>query len=547
MSSQRDRYAPAFQLADSNDHKLNVITSYDSSKQHANSFTNNHAQHSKHQTSAIDQPLNKYKQHYSLTEQHLLLHQHSSEYNHEGIQLLNDRSIKQPSTNNEMQIDQTNNQSIKPSVSTVFKFALLAALVIRNSASTLIIRYSQGVLHEKYSVMSTVLCAEFLKMFVCTIGVMVGASWSPSRFVSLIRSSLPMALPAVLYLAQNKLNYIALRSLPGAEFTILLQLKLLATAILSRIILNKLINGAQWRALMLLFVGVILVQSTSHSFSRPSKDIDHAAYVCSWNVGADSAWSFVNQLYCSSSSFLESRVGFCAAVAQAILSSLGGVYTERLLKGATKLSLWESNWQLSLYSMIVGTIYFYQSGNSTSSLFDHYSIWPVLSVLVQSIGGLLVSLILVHLDSIMKNFSSSVGMLFTSAISMWLFNDYPVSLLTFACGTTVVILAVFAYSDAAGAGSSAPQTQLGVVKSATVAESASQDTVPLLQPTYPLRKGHSSCVSIASTDVSVDSPLSDCESEMYSPQTSPQIAARDLFSSLYDQPHIGYRSQSSVV
>ena len=72
-----------------------------------------------------------------------------------------------------------------------------------------------------------------------------------------------MALPAVLYFLQNMLYYIALERVRSATFSVLIQLKLLTTAVFSVFFLGRKLLGFQWRALLLLFVGVVLVQTRS--------------------------------------------------------------------------------------------------------------------------------------------------------------------------------------------------------------------------------------------------------------------------------------------
>ena len=49
----------------------------------------------------------------------------------------------------------------------VLRFLLLFALACQTAGVGLLVRYSRGVLHERYSIASTVICAEVLKLLVC--------------------------------------------------------------------------------------------------------------------------------------------------------------------------------------------------------------------------------------------------------------------------------------------------------------------------------------------------------------------------------------------
>ena len=86
---------------------------------------------------------------------------------------------------------------------------------------------------------------------------------SVARFVFFLHRSVPMALPAVLYFLQNMLYYVALQRVRSATFSVLIQVKLLTTALFSVLFLGRKLHGFQWRALLLLSVGVLLVQTRS--------------------------------------------------------------------------------------------------------------------------------------------------------------------------------------------------------------------------------------------------------------------------------------------
>ena len=72
-----------------------------------------------------------------------------------------------------------------------------------------------------------------------------------------------MGLPALLYLIQNNLLYVAASHLDAATCQVAYQLKLLTTAFFSVTLLHRHISSRRWASLGLLFFGVVLVQYPS--------------------------------------------------------------------------------------------------------------------------------------------------------------------------------------------------------------------------------------------------------------------------------------------
>ena len=134
---------------------------------------------------------------------------------------------------------------------TPFRVLLLLLLAWQTSVHTLLVRYSRGILHERYSATSALLCAEALKLLVSC--ALIGHAQSLSvtdtvqRMTHNVYHSLPMAVPALLFVAQSKLNLIALHYLDSSSYSILLQLKLLTTAVFAQLMLKKQLQTYQWR------------------------------------------------------------------------------------------------------------------------------------------------------------------------------------------------------------------------------------------------------------------------------------------------------------
>lgn len=151
-------------------------------------------------------------------------------------------------------------------------------------------------------------------------------------------------------------------------------MKILITALLSMIFLGKRIRFLQWVSLFILVIGVIIVKGTKPS--TPGKDMN----------------------------FL---VGFIAVLVSSTSSGLAGVFMEKMFKNK-KLTVWNRNFWLALWSMIVGVItavYKRHDILKPSVFFENYSIWAWIAVFLLAVGGLVIGMVLKYADNILKAFA----------------------------------------------------------------------------------------------------------------------------------------------
>lgn len=101
------------------------------------------------------------------------------------------------------------------------------------------------------------------------------------------------------------------------------------------------------------------------------------------------------------------------------------------------------NVQLSLLSLPFGTgTYLIQEGtlNNMFKGFDGF-IWYL--VILQAAGGLIVAVVVKYADNILKGFATSVAIIISCVVSMYLFSF--VLTVQFAFGTAMVIGSIFLY------------------------------------------------------------------------------------------------------
>ncbi|KAI8062439.1 nucleotide-sugar transporter-domain-containing protein [Gongronella butleri] len=351
------------------------------------------------------------------------------------------------------------------------KWVSLAVLVLQNSTLILVMRYTRSSVDEDklYFASTAVVMSEVLK---CSVSLCVLYASLMERSIHAMgrvlyqemvihwRLASRLAIPALLYLVQNQLQYVAATHLDAATFQVTYQLKILTTAMFSVLLLGRTLATRQWLALALLTFGIALVVLPSTA-SSGSNGID-----------APRAIMVVN------------HTGLFAVLVACILSGLAGVYFERLVKmtdsskgktsplpvqnpistekqpsvwpggGAVPVPLnthqqfWIRNLQLSFFSVILGLVVlvYIQDGAQIRALgfFAHYTRWTWLVITTQAWGGLIVALVVKYADNILKGFATSLSIIISSIISVWFFSVALTP--TFLIGAAFVIYATFLYA-----------------------------------------------------------------------------------------------------
>ena len=120
---------------------------------------------------------------------------------------------------------------VSSAISIPLKYLCLGVLVIQTSANVLVLRYSRtsrDPTQPVYVASTAVLLSEFLKIIICAIVLFKEAQYNFGLFQRKIfqeaienwRDGLKLLVPALLYVIQNNLLYLALSNLDAATYQV---------------------------------------------------------------------------------------------------------------------------------------------------------------------------------------------------------------------------------------------------------------------------------------------------------------------------------------
>lgn len=244
-----------------------------------------------------------------------------------------------------------------------------------------------------------------------------------------------LSIPAILYVVQNSLQFVAISNLPVASFQVTYQMKILTTAAFSVALLRKKLSSTKWLSLFFLAIGVGIVQIQTSSSPRGPK-----------HTTVGSAHDFHVHV-------MNPLKGFGAVTAACFTSGLAGVYFEMVLKNS-RADLWVRNVQLSLFSLIPALLpILYNSKPSNSQgffldLFRNFGGWAWATVGIQVFGGLITAIVIKYSDNIMKGFATSLSIVISFLASVALF-DFSITP-SFIIGASTVLSATWMYNQPSG-------------------------------------------------------------------------------------------------
>ncbi|KAI2636658.1 UDP-galactose transporter [Xylaria nigripes] len=390
----------------------------------------------------------------------------------------------------------------------------LVTLTFQNSAVTLLAHYSRMMPpsgDHRYFTSSAVFLTELIKLSISlTFAIYeVSSTLAPSTpatvlfqqiYVSVFKGDgWKLAIPAMLYTLQNTLQYVAIENLDPVHYQVVLQLKILMTAIFTALILGRSLSYKKWISLIILTAGVSFVSIPSsnsndtlfihdmsdHFFPRSVHELGHAVNgigEVAWELtrrGTGSLGNSSHMLIKRSASYagieedqntvpnMDYSIGLSATLTVAALSSLTGVFFEKVLKDPqTSASVWIRNIQLSFYSSIlaflVGVMFKDGEEIAKHGFFDGYSwiVWAL--IILQACGGVLASLCIHYADNIAKNFATSISIVISFFFTVYFFTSSKVTTMVmlstlperlkfanatqFILGTALVYFATYLYT-----------------------------------------------------------------------------------------------------
>jgi UDP-sugar transporter A1/2/3 len=314
-----------------------------------------------------------------------------------------------------------------------FKLLLLTIMVLQNTATVLVGRYTRAGVSEDqlYDVNHLILIAESCKLIVSAAleyHVTSGKLWA-SLDQHVFRKpldALKILVPSLLYLVQTTLLYVALTNLTAPIFQVTYQGKLVTTAFVSVIMLQSKYSRQQWICLVVLSFGVAIVVLGEKKSSSPQKDTE------------------------GQNLFL----GLCAVMVACFSSALAGVYFEKVLKRhdgkEAQASLWMRNMQMAFFSVLIAAIQAAmkqpaEAGVEERSFLHGFTFSTWVMVVLQSSGGLLVAVVIKYADNVLKGLATSVSVVSSSILSMLLFRT-PLGM-QFWSGAVLILSSVYFFSN----------------------------------------------------------------------------------------------------
>lgn len=330
--------------------------------------------------------------------------------------------------------------------SSCFRLILLFFMVIQNSSVVLVGRYTRASQTNEnlYVVNHLIMVIETMKLILASIFELKSTE---GRLYQSLKEHVfdhPMdcikiLIPSLLYLLQNYLLYVALSNLSAPFFQVTYQSKILTTAIVSGIMLNRKYNVKQWICLTILGFGVATVvlgeqKDGDEKLAETVTIID----LLETNKSKQRFWG-----------------GLIAVTCACFCSALAGVYFEMVLKkpvtsaDATKkpASLWMRNIQMAFFSVCIAYLQFlFLTGEDGQKPFMYgFTVWVWLVAVLQAGGGLLVAAVIKYADNVLKGMATGVSVVLGTACSMVLF-DTPLTK-QFIIGASMILFSVYFFNN----------------------------------------------------------------------------------------------------
>jgi drug/metabolite transporter (DMT)-like permease len=260
---------------------------------------------------------------------------------------------------------------------------------------------------------------ELLKLAICSV-VETHRLGGAGAVCASLRLGLPQLLsfaaPALLYLVMNAITIFALGRLDPPVWQLLCNWKILATALMSALLLGRQIRTHQWFALLLLLCGSALAR---------------------FDGTGRFDWS----------------PALLLPVLTTTLSAVAGVLSEKRLKERGALSLCGSNIVLAGWSIgvnVLALLTLWLEGSARLPRLSEVDRSAALAVVNDAANGLVLSAVMKFSSNIVKIYAFSLSVLVTAAISRLLFAYTPPPNFWPAAALVLVSVALFNLESVAG-------------------------------------------------------------------------------------------------
>lgn len=330
----------------------------------------------------------------------------------------------------------TPEKSKSAATSQQFKALLLVMMVVQNSSTVLVGRHTRSSVAQEdlYSVNHLILTCELLKLILSCVLEWKGTNGQLMSSVQLHildrpKDALKILVPALLYLLQNSLLYVALSNLTAPIFQVTYQGKLVTTAVVSVIMLQRKYSFQQWVCLVGLSLGVAIVVLGEKGGSKENEE-----------NGSQNLF-----------------VGLVSVTTACFSSALAGVYFEYVVKKpsaagqtAPSPSLWMRNMQLAFFSVCIalGQGIFQKAdadAPADQGYFHGFTGWVWVLVWLQAGGGLLVAAVIKYADNVLKGMATGVSVVTSTACSTVLFGTPLTG--QFSIGAVMILISVYGFSN----------------------------------------------------------------------------------------------------
>ncbi|KAI6206921.1 hypothetical protein M3Y94_00970000 [Aphelenchoides besseyi] len=330
----------------------------------------------------------------------------------------------------------------------IFLYSSAGIFVMRNASQVLVLRYATRRDQPQFIKTVAVLFNELIKLVTALILFTISTgstvqSFKQHYFVEWL-DTLKVGVPALIYTIQNFLLYVAVEHLDAGTFMVTYQLKILTTALFTVLMLKRRLSILQWIALGILTAGVALVQ---WSADEGAKEAAKAIQQLNSTLNSSTITTTLPPVDDHSAPATQQPlIGFGAVLSACLMSGFAGIYFEKILKGSD-VSIWLRNVQLATFAipiacaMIIGKDFTRVQQKGLMHGFD-WVVWC--AIMLQSLGGLIIAVVVKYADNILKAFATSVAIIVSSVASIYIFNVYPK--LLFIAGAALVIGAVVLYS-----------------------------------------------------------------------------------------------------